>query len=233
MELSGDLDAEPLATLLPGRPLRAYPALLSTESDAQAWARAGAPAGAVVVAEYQASPRGRGGLEWHPVPGRSLAFSLLLRPALPASREGWLYAVSVSALADVGGGEIVWPDRVAEVGAVGVHAEVAATRVDWAVVSVLLECALPPRGPLLARTVAAIEARLAEPSARVLADYLRRCRTLGESVQARLVPMGPNGVRVTGIARTVLADGALVLEQEDGRRIAVRPQGLGVLEPLS
>lgn len=232
MELTGDLDAEALEELLPGRPLRFYPALLSTESDAQAWARAGAPAGAVVTAEYQASPRGRGGLEWHPEPGRSLAFSIVLRPALPAHREGWLYAVAVSALADACGGEIDWPDAVPGVGAVGIHAELGPAGVDWAIASVLLERAPPPRGPLLARVVGAIEARLAEPSGRVLADYLRRCATIGRGVQARLVPMGPSGARVSGVARTVLADGALVLEQEDGRRIAVRPQALGVLEPL-
>lgn len=232
MELTGDLTTGALEELLPGRPLRSYPALLSTESDAQAWARAGAPAGALVTAEYQASPRGRGGLEWHPEPGRSLAFSLVVRPALPAAREGWLYAVAVSALADLEGGAIEWPDAVPGTGAVGVHAEPGPLRVEWAVVSVLLEPALPPRGALLARAVEAIEARLAEPSARVLADYLPRCATIGRSLRARLVPLGPGGVQVSGVARTVLADGALVLEQEDGRRLAVTPQGLGVLEPL-
>lgn len=232
--MSGDLEPSELEALLPERPLRFYPALLSTEADAQAWARAGAPAGAVVVAGYQASPRGRGGLEWHPEPGRSLAFSLVVRPEpiLPAAREGWLYVAAVAALADLGDGEIEWPDAVTGVGAVGVHVELHPLRVEWAIVSVLLEPALPPRGPLLARAVEAIETRLAEPSARVLADYLRRCATIGRRVEARLVPMGPSGARVSGIARTVLADGALVLEQEDGRRLAVRPQGLGVLEPL-
>ena len=231
MELSGDLAVAELEAALPGRPIRSYPALLSTESDAQAWARAGAPAGAVVTAGYQASPRGRGGLEWRPEPGRSLAFSVIVRPELPAAREGWVYAVAVSAVADVTGGEIEWPDTVPGLGAVGVHAEVGPAALDWAVVSILLEDAPPPRAALLARTVAALETRLVEPSARVLADYLRRCATIGRAVEARLVPLGPSGARVSGVARTVLADGALVLEQDDGRRIAVRPQGLGVLEP--
>jgi BirA family biotin operon repressor/biotin-[acetyl-CoA-carboxylase] ligase len=62
--LDDDLAADVLAADLPGRPLRSYPALLSTEADALAWARAGAPDGAVVVAGYQASPRGRAGLPW-------------------------------------------------------------------------------------------------------------------------------------------------------------------------
>lgn len=232
MELSGDLGVEQLEAALPGRPVRSYPALLSTESDALAWARSGAPSGAVVTAGYQASPRGRGGLEWHPEPGRSLAFSVVLRPELPAAREGWLYAVAVSALADVTDGPIEWPDAVPGHGAVGVHAELGPAAVDWAVISVLFDAAAPPRAPLLARAVEALEARLAEPSTRLLADYLRRCATIGRAVAARLVPLGPSGTLVSGVARTVLADGALVLEQEDGRRIAVRPQALGVLEPL-
>lgn len=231
MELSGDLAAERLEEVLPGRAVRSYPALLSTEADAQAWARAGAPSGAVVAAGYQASPRGRAGLEWHPEPGRSLAFSLVLRPELPAEREGWLYAVAVSALADACGGSIEWPDAVPGAGAVGVHAELGPAGVAWAVVSVLVEAAPPPRGPLLARVVEAVEARLAQPTTPLLADYLRRCATIGRDVEARLVPMGPGGVVVGGVARTVLTDGALVLEQEDGRRIAVRPQALGVLAP--
>ena len=64
-----DLDPDVLAQALPGRPVRSYPALLSTDADAQAWARTGASAGAVVVADYQASPRGRGGLPWTVRPG--------------------------------------------------------------------------------------------------------------------------------------------------------------------
>src|SRR5207244_3643314 len=38
-ELVGDLTVEAVAAALPDRPLRVYPALLSTEADALAWAR--------------------------------------------------------------------------------------------------------------------------------------------------------------------------------------------------
>ena len=50
-----DLAAETLAAALPGRPLRSYPALLSTHADALAWARAGGPAGVREVSR----PHGR------------------------------------------------------------------------------------------------------------------------------------------------------------------------------
>jgi BirA family transcriptional regulator, biotin operon repressor / biotin---[acetyl-CoA-carboxylase] ligase len=234
VELSGDLGAEELAAALPGRPVRSYPALLSTHADALAWARSGGPEGALVVADYQASPRGRGGLEWQVRPGLDLSFSLVLRPSLTAEREGWLYTVGVSALADLIGeaAAIEWPDEVhrggGRVGAVGVHAELGAGGVvEWAVASLLVNDVPAPRAGVLARAVDALEARHRSPTAPVLADYLRRCSTIGRRITARLMPLGPAGPTVTGRAVTALADGALVVETGTGRRVAVRPQNLG------
>lgn len=222
---------EALEAALTGRPFRFYPALLSTEADALAWARAGAPQGAVVTAGYQASPRGRAGFEWDV--GDGMAFSLVLRPRLPAPREGWVYTVAVSGLADAFGEEatIEWPETVrrggVEVGAVGAHVEVGALGVDWAVVNVLIK---EPDPELVARIVDAIEARLAEPSASVLAAYLRRCDTIGRHVVARLVPLGPGGPEARGLALSSSADGSLVVETPEGRRLAIPPQSLGLLE---
>lgn len=236
MSLGGDLTADALAEALPGRPARAYPALLSTEADALAWARAGAEEGSLVVAGYQASPRGRAGLEWTVRPERDLAFSLILRPALPAEREGWLYAVATLGLADALGEEatIRWPDEVrvggARAAAVGVNAGLGPARIEWAVVNVVVHDALPPRAALLAHVVEAIEARHGGHTVAVLADYLRRCETIGRRVQARLIPLGPAGTVVTGTAVRALPDGALVVETEGERRVAIRPQSLGLLE---
>jgi BirA family biotin operon repressor/biotin-[acetyl-CoA-carboxylase] ligase len=235
--LAADLSAAELARALPDRPVRTYPALLSTEADALAWARSGARSGAVVVADYQASPRGRAGWPWTVEPGRDLAFSLVLRPHLPPDREGWLYTVAASALADVVGGSaaIDWPDEVQADGrsaaAVGVVTEMAADGLAWAVVNVLVRDSRPPRAQALAATVSAIEERARQAPDDVLADYLRRCATIGRSVRAKLVPMGPAGVVVAGRAADVVDDGALVVETGNGRRVAVRPQSLGVLEP--
>lgn len=225
---------EALAAVLADRPLRFYPALLSTEADALAWARAGAAQGSVVAAGYQASPRGRGGFEWDV--GDGLAFSLVLRPRprVPAAREGWVYTIAVSGLADAlgEGATIEWPDEVrsdgARAGAVGAHVEVGSLGVEWAVVNVLIHESDPA---LVGRIVEAIEARLAEASAPVLAAYLRRCDTIGRSVVARLIPLGPGGPEARGIAVSSSVDGSLVLETPEGRRLAVPPQSLGVLEP--
>lgn len=234
MGLRDDLTAAALASAFPGRQLRSYPALLSTEADALAWARAGAPSGAVVAAGYQAAPRGRGGRPWTVDPARGVAFSTVLRPQLPSDREGWLYIVATLALSDVLDTDLRWPDQAgaegSPAGATGMHVELGADRVEWAVVNLLVVDAAPPRPPLLAALVAALECRLGLPTDAALADYRARCATLGRRVRARLIPLGPAGAAVEGIAVDVLNDGALVVETATNRRVAVPPRSLGILE---
>ncbi len=146
-----DLGLDILARALPGRPVRSFPALLSTGADAQAWARAGIGAGAIVVADYQASPRGRGGVPWTVRPGAGLGFLLVLRPRLPAAREGWLYLPLGCALLDAvrPAVSVSWPDEVhgpeRPLARFGVHAELSQDGVDWAVATVLIDDATPPR----------------------------------------------------------------------------------------
>jgi len=235
--MSPDLDSEHVALLLGERPVRAYPAVLSTESDATAWARSGAPTGAVVVADYQASPRGRGGLPWTVQPGRGLGFSLVTHPELPSEREGWPYVAASLAVAEVlGDTRLEWPDTVlgaadeGPLAALGVYVEPGAGGVAWATITVLVDAALPPRGPLLAGLLDRIEERLLDDPDQVLGDFRARCTTLGRQVRARLIPMGPSGPEVVGEAVDVLEDGALVIRTERGSRVAVPPQNLGLLE---
>ena len=54
----------------------------STNSDALAAARAGAPHGSVFFADEQTAGRGRGGHAWHSAPGDGLYLSVLVRPSL-------------------------------------------------------------------------------------------------------------------------------------------------------
>ncbi|MDQ3931279.1 MAG: hypothetical protein M3252_00340, partial [Actinomycetota bacterium] len=100
----------------------------------------------------------------------------------------------------------------------------------WAVVTALVVAARPARAPLLARLIAAIEERYHSTPDAVLGDYLPRCATLGRRVRARLIPMGPGGPQVVGVAVDCVADGALVLKTDRGRRVAIRPHHLGLLE---
>lgn len=238
--MSADLRTEEVIAALGDRPVRAYPALLSTESDATAWARSGAASGAVVVADYQASPRGRGGLPWTVQPGQGLGFSLLLRPTLAVEREGWPYVAASLAVADVTDDAwLDWPDTVVAadgqrpLAQLGVYVELGPARTEWVTITVLVQAASPPRAPLLRRLVDAIEYRLADDDDSVLAAYRLRCVTLGRQVSARMIPMGPGGPQVNGEAVDVLADGALVVLTARGSRVAVPPQNLGLLETPS
>ncbi len=227
MKPGDDLTAEALGPILGERALRSHPVLLSTASSAVEWAGAGAPGGAVVVADNQISPRGRAGRPWRLTPGRSLGFALILRPQLAADREGWLYTVVLAALADVCGDGVTieWPDEVRRggemVAAAGIDVRLGARGVKWAVVNMLVPEAEPPRGALLASTVTAIEERLASPPDAVLEDYTRRCSTLGRKVQVRLLG---GTMRFEGTAASLQEEGALVLETSDGRMLPIRPQ---------
>jgi BirA family biotin operon repressor/biotin-[acetyl-CoA-carboxylase] ligase len=90
----------------------------STNADLLAQARSGAGEGLVLVAEAQTSGRGRMGRRWISPPRRSLTFSVLLRPAVPAGRLGWLpllAGVAVgSALQQTAGvdARLKWPNDV-------------------------------------------------------------------------------------------------------------------------
>lgn len=238
MGIAEDLSAEALAEAMPQRAIRTYPAVVSTEAVGLAWAREGAPHGAVVVAGYQASPRGRAGLPWDLPEGTGVGFSLVLRPELAAAREGWVYAPAVCGLADVAGegATITWPDEVHRAenrfAAIGAWVELGPEGVLWAVLNVLVPDVTAPRAGTVARVVAAIEERMGASGQTVLGDYRARCATIGRQVRALMIPMGPAGPRVEGTAVDVLADGALVVKTEAGNRVAVRPQNLGILEDV-
>lgn len=72
----------------------------STNSDLLAAAAAGAAEGVVRVAEHQHGGRGRLDRTWTSPPGAGLTLSLLLRPAVPLARWGWLPLLAGLALHD-------------------------------------------------------------------------------------------------------------------------------------
>ena len=70
------------------------------------------PEGAVAVANHQPAGRGRLGRTWHDVPGKSLLFSVLLRPSAPMPLWPELSLVAGAAVARVVGGEVRPPNDV-------------------------------------------------------------------------------------------------------------------------
>lgn len=238
MGVSDDLNRETLGPLLGDRALRVFPAMLSTEAEARAWAHKGGPDGAVVVAGYQASPRGRSGLSWDTSmhPQRGLGFSLVLRPDLSDEREGWLYLPVLLGVLDGMADddlELEWPDRVVrggeDVAAIGVGCDPERGRIRAAVVTVLIFDAVESRGRLLAGVLAAIDRRLGQAAVDVIADYRQVCSTIGRRVTASILPMGSASPTFTGEAADATDDGGLVIATDEGQRMVVVPQSLGMI----
>jgi BirA family biotin operon repressor/biotin-[acetyl-CoA-carboxylase] ligase len=78
------MDENSLKKLLAGIPvpeIRYFSTIGSTNDEAIKWALNGAPDGSMVIADFQASGRGRMGRKWITQPGSSLAFSLVLHPS--------------------------------------------------------------------------------------------------------------------------------------------------------
>ncbi|MCS7082387.1 MAG: biotin--[acetyl-CoA-carboxylase] ligase [Bacteroidetes bacterium] len=129
IQLMTDKNAQPLAnwqparfeaclrTRLLGRVARYEPEVDSTNTLLQAWAKAGAPTGALVVADYQRAGRGRWGRSWLSSPAQNLLVSVLLEPAPVAA--GWQALACAVALAEVlaewapgCGVQLKWPNDV-------------------------------------------------------------------------------------------------------------------------
>jgi len=83
------LDADLASTLFAGK-LHFASVTGSTNADAIAAARDGAPDGSVYFAAEQLAGRGRGDHGWISVAGEGLYVSVLLRPQIPASRLSFL-----------------------------------------------------------------------------------------------------------------------------------------------
>lgn len=112
-------DALRAALIRPGslwRDVRVVAETGSTNADLAARAAAGTPEGAVLVAEAQRAGRGRLGRGWTAPPRTSLTFSMLLRPAVEASRWSWLPLLTGVAVAAAAGryvdARLKWPNDV-------------------------------------------------------------------------------------------------------------------------
>ena len=102
--MAHDLSVETIESSLRGRfgrPFRYRDEIGSTNTEAMEWAAAGAPEGALVVADHQTEGRGRWGRGWISAPGSLLQLSLILKPDMPAERVGLLTTAIGVACADV------------------------------------------------------------------------------------------------------------------------------------
>ena len=197
--------------------IRWYAEVDSTNRVVADLARAGAPDGVVVGADYQTAGRGRRGRTWEAPPGASLLVSVLLRPApaLVTLAAGLAAAGACEAVAGVEVG-LKWPNDLlvgdAKVGGILTEAVAGA-----AVVGLGVNLAWAPAGAArLGADIdrqALLDAYLAglDVPGDVLSRYRERCTTLGRRVRVDL-PDGP----FEGVATGVDEGGRLVV---DGRPI--------------
>jgi BirA family biotin operon repressor/biotin-[acetyl-CoA-carboxylase] ligase len=101
-----------------GRRIHSFDELASTNDEAHRLAEAGALHGEVVIAESQTKGRGRRGHSWITPPGKSLAFSVILRPTLAPARAPELTLAAAVAVCEAArelgahGARIKWPNDV-------------------------------------------------------------------------------------------------------------------------
>lgn len=179
-------------------------------------ARAGAPEGVVVVADYQTHGRGRRGRTWEAPAATALLASILARPAALLPERRWLLTAAMAlAAADAcgQGADVKWPNDLligrAKLGGILAEADAGAVvvgiglNVSWCPPGA---ASLPPgtdRRQLLDRLLANLEGWW-DRWDDVFDAYARRCVTVGRRVQVSLT-----GATVAGRAVGIEPDGAL------------------------
>lgn len=190
------------------RPIRRYQAAVSAGAMALAWAnKEAAPPGATVVVTHEVSPLGRLGHPWTVPAASTLAFAVVLRPALTAEQADipWLIAALAVAegIEEAGGPTLAaaWPDLVIDGedrtrAAIRTDVQLGPGRVRNAVVTIRLDVTDEPedrREALLSAIGARLDARAAELADGVagpVAAYEQRCSTIGRNLKLRLLPRG-------------------------------------------
>ncbi len=228
-----------------GAPLQVLAQTTSTNDEAKAAARLGAPHGATWVAESQTGGRGRLGRAWVSPPGESLLFSVLLRVTCPPSRLPPLALVAGLATRDavaaaLGGAatpQLKWPNDVVvgkrKLAGVLVESILSGSRVDAVIVGIGINVrtrAFPAEIAERATSLALLGDLVALDRAELLADVLAgldrdvepaMARGLG-LVHARLAAADAlAGARVQGepgegVAEGIDTDGRLLVRGDDG-----------------
>ncbi len=201
----------------------------STNDEVAALARAGAPEGAAVVADWQSAGRGRRGRAWEAPAGSSLLVSVLLRPAEGAAHLALMAAglAAVEACRAAAGIEaaLKWPNDVvvpdgklggilSETQGGGVVVGLG-LNVDWG------EHPLPDGAVSLAGLagrrvepvevlvpyLVALDRRCDQAAETVVGDWRAACSTIGRDVRVKL----PDRT-LEGVATGVTDDGRLLVD---------------------
>lgn len=242
--MTSDLDRVPALVaergLCLGAPFHFAHSTVSTNDDAKAGARAGAPHGSLWAADAQTAGRGRQGRRWESPAGENLLFSVLLRvPCAPARVPPLSLVVGLAvrdavarALGDDDAVKVKWPNDVLvrgrKIAGILVESSVAGARIESLIVGIGINVktrAFPPELASIATSVA-LEGARAPDRAELLVDVLagldrdleRAAHTGLGVVHARLVAHDALLGRPLreGVAEGIDADGRLLVRHPDG-----------------
>ncbi|RBY77775.1 biotin--[acetyl-CoA-carboxylase] ligase [Geodermatophilus sp. TF02-6] len=217
----------------------------STNAVLLAGAADGAAEGTVLVAEHQASGRGRLDRTWTSPPGAGITVSFLLRPDVPAARRGWLPLLTGVALAEAVGEvpgvrtSLKWPNDLLAADGAKLAGILAEMRDGAVVVGVGLNVSTRADELPEAGTSLVLAAGRPVDRAAVLLQFLRGferrhlswAQTLGDPVASGLArdylawcsTVGatvavtlPDGSTLEGVAESVDWDGRLVVRTAEG-----------------
>jgi BirA family transcriptional regulator, biotin operon repressor / biotin---[acetyl-CoA-carboxylase] ligase len=212
----------------------------STNVEVRALAEAGAPEWTLIGAGHQTAGRGRLGRRWMSAPGRSLLFSLLLRPSLPPDEAAVISLLAAAEMAAacrrVAGVEIVseWPNDLLagprKVGGILTETAIVDEMVDYLVLGIGVNVSMqaedfpdPVRGTA---TSLATEGEPTEPID-LLEEFLSRFRRtyrpaeegFARSVVDRYRPVCATlgrAVRATALDGTTVVGKAVDLDDRGG-----------------
>lgn len=239
-----------LETAWLGRAWRHLERCASTNDEAAAWARAGAPSGAVVTADAQTKGRGRQGRAWYSPPGTSLYLSVVLRPGMPPSAAPPITLAAGVAVAEAIAQEGVspqlkWPNDVTLGGrkVAGILTEMLSSgeRIDHLVIGIGVNLNVDDFPDELRTIATSIARERGAPvdRARFAAALCERLevwveRFYADGAQAvvagwrtfagflgRTIAIAAGAESVSGVAEDLEPDGALRLRTADGRVLRV------------
>lgn len=245
-------EVAPLLTSRRWGPLSGGAATGSTNDDARALARAGAPEGAVVLASSQRGGRGRLGRAWES-PAGGVYLSVLLRPAVAPADAGALslvvglgVAVGLEGLgARVG---LKWPNDVFAVGTDGspegkvagvlLESTTEGERLDWVVAGIGIDVRRPeapaPGAAYLEDgpgrvPLAHVAAAVLDGLARVYEDFLEDGFASLAAEYAKRDVLAGREVRVADVAGRPIAEGRVAGVDESGRLVVDGPSGRAIV----
>ena len=234
-----DLSEGRLQSLFPDRPLQYHECMGSTNDAGLAWLAAGAPDGALIVADTQTDGRGRLGRVWFAPPDTALLFTMVFHaPSTHAMRSTMLGALAVAeTLRETGvrhvgvkypndvqirrlkvSGVLVesnWESRIGVALGIGVNVRVNFEGTPMAETATSLEAELKQKIDR-AELLAAIVRRLDFWRARLATDALPAVWRSYLNMIGEWVDVHTGSEHVRGIAVDVSPEGALILRDRHG-----------------